>query len=213
MKYDGEVRDYEGKVCDSVSLNLKIERPELHDMPVLHENINSDFCYSVSDFNRIKKGFNPAVMEDKWFIYVEEDILYMHRSWTGYLLYKLVFKRDVNFYYCDTLIVNRDPSQYKGTDDDYDIWLVDNIIKKFLLKEPYQYAMRGDWVKDGPRFGQADHPYAKHYVKHSKTNAPSDEDFATFMVTRPCNHIKRKAVITETGAIFTKSVTEPNNNG
>ena len=37
----------------------------------------------------IKKGVIPKAMEDKWFIYYDtsENKLYLHRSWTGFLMY------------------------------------------------------------------------------------------------------------------------------
>lgn len=44
---------------------------------------------SHEEFRRIKQGFLPQGMEDKWFIYYEAPFLYLHRSWTGEPFYRL----------------------------------------------------------------------------------------------------------------------------
>ncbi|XP_021953037.1 uncharacterized protein LOC110849878 [Folsomia candida] len=41
------------------------------------------------------RGFIPEAMEDKWFIYFDpdDDAFYFHRSWTGFLVYKVTAQR------------------------------------------------------------------------------------------------------------------------
>jgi hypothetical protein len=34
-------------------------------------------------FEKIKLGFNPQVMEEKWFVYFKNYTLNFHPSWTG----------------------------------------------------------------------------------------------------------------------------------
>ena len=46
----------------------------------------------MADFKRIKRGFIPREMEDKWFIFFEEPWLYFHRSWTGKCIYAVRFE-------------------------------------------------------------------------------------------------------------------------
>jgi len=50
--------------------------------------------YSKEEYNKLKQGFIPKVMEEKWFIYFEEQKLYFHRSWTGLCVYELNFIKD-----------------------------------------------------------------------------------------------------------------------
>ena len=40
------------------------------------------------EFDRIRMGYVPAQMEQKWFVYFDEGWLHVHRSWTGYEIYK-----------------------------------------------------------------------------------------------------------------------------
>jgi len=42
---------------------------------------------------RIRRGYIPSIMEEKWFIFMEEDRLFAHRSWTGLGVYEAIFAR------------------------------------------------------------------------------------------------------------------------
>ncbi|MCP4135019.1 MAG: hypothetical protein GY754_28855 [bacterium] len=48
--------------------------------------------YSQQEYEAIKMGFIPRAMEDKWFIYFEDNKLFLHRSWTGVCHYQVLFK-------------------------------------------------------------------------------------------------------------------------
>jgi len=39
--------------------------------------------FTEEQYQKLQKGLVPKVMEDKWYIYFENDCLYFHRSWTG----------------------------------------------------------------------------------------------------------------------------------
>jgi len=54
--------------------------------------------YSKDEYNKIMQGFIPKVMEDRWFVYFEDNKLYMHRSWTGYCIYELNFSKEKDSY-------------------------------------------------------------------------------------------------------------------
>jgi len=41
--------------------------------------------------DRIRLGYIPSIMDEKWFILMEEDRLYAHRSWTGLGVYEAAF--------------------------------------------------------------------------------------------------------------------------
>lgn len=47
--------------------------------------------FSHEEFTKIKRGFIPKEMENKWFIYYEDGVLYIHRSWTGRGIYQVRF--------------------------------------------------------------------------------------------------------------------------
>jgi hypothetical protein len=72
-------------------------------------------------------------MEDKWFVYLEEDCLYFHRSWTGTCIYMVRLREVSGGYAVAESWVNRDPDQYKNTDLDYDTNVLTFLIERLLL--------------------------------------------------------------------------------
>lgn len=62
-------------------------------------------------------------MEDHWFYYMEDDWLHIHRSWTGYCIFQIHFVHAENGYQTKEIWVNRDPEQYRNTDDKDREWL------------------------------------------------------------------------------------------
>ena len=54
--------------------------------------------FNESQFSKIKNGLIPEEMEDKWFIYYEEEFLYFHRSWTGFGMYKTKITKEPTGY-------------------------------------------------------------------------------------------------------------------
>ena len=47
---------------------------------------------SHGEWELLKKGFSPKVMEDKWFVFQEDNIIYFARSWTGYCIFSVEIK-------------------------------------------------------------------------------------------------------------------------
>jgi len=47
--------------------------------------------FTVEEFDRISRGFIPESMDDKWFVFYEDSTLFIHRSWTGLLMYRVQF--------------------------------------------------------------------------------------------------------------------------
>jgi hypothetical protein len=50
--------------------------------------------FTQAEYETIQRGVVPEEMEDKWFIFYEDPILYLHLSWTGSLVYRVTLERD-----------------------------------------------------------------------------------------------------------------------
>ncbi len=48
--------------------------------------------FSATQFDILRRGLVPEVMEDKWFIYYAEPDLAFHRSWTGQAVYRVTLQ-------------------------------------------------------------------------------------------------------------------------
>lgn len=77
--------------------------------------------FSPEEFAQMALGLIPQAMEDKWFIYYTAPWLYLHRSWTGYCIYKVRFAPAANGMAVAEVWVNRDPNQYTETNAAADV--------------------------------------------------------------------------------------------
>lgn len=90
--------------------------------------------YSADEMARIRCGFIPQEMEDKWFAYVEEDTLHLHRSWTGIQIYQVTFAPVGEAYVVARAVATRDPEQYKQQDNEADAQTLVAVIDMLLLR-------------------------------------------------------------------------------
>ncbi|MFN6528848.1 hypothetical protein [Nostoc sp. ChiSLP03a] len=84
------------------------------------KNITLKKVYSQEEFDRIAAGVIPEQMEDKWFIFYEAPWLYLHRSWTGFCIFKVRFEVVAETVKIAKVQVNRELAQYSNTDDERD---------------------------------------------------------------------------------------------
>jgi hypothetical protein len=111
-------------------------------MPELQTIIPLGILYNRKQLMLMKRGVIPREMEDKWFVYWENDELFFHRSWTGFCVYKVRFDCEQMGALAVDAIVNRDPDQYSNTDDDYDAKLIHYLINVLLLRRPSKFPAR-----------------------------------------------------------------------
>ena len=89
--------------------------------------------FTCSEFKELQKGILPQQMEDKWFIYFEDNCLYFHRSWTGYCIYVAKFKTVEGKDCITKVILNRRKNQCGETNDPWDLSLLLYLIDSMLL--------------------------------------------------------------------------------
>ena len=103
------------------------------DIPDEKKKLAFTRTYSPAEYQHLQMGFIPDEMENKWFIYMEKDWLYFHRSWTGICIYQVRLEQTKGSYEVIETWVNRDPEQYTNTDDQRDIASLNLLIDRFLL--------------------------------------------------------------------------------
>ncbi|MDJ0727299.1 MAG: hypothetical protein QNJ38_19540 [Prochloraceae cyanobacterium] len=97
-------------------------------MPSQRTTLPLQKVYTKSEFEQITAGLIPECMEDKWFIYYENPWLYLHRSWTGFCIYQVRFETIKEDPIATEAILNRDPSQWKETNDRKDLLLLETLL-------------------------------------------------------------------------------------
>ena len=83
-------------------------------------------------------------MEDKWFVFLEGDVLQIHRSWTGHCIYRAEIETSGETYRIQKAEVNRCSEQYQQRDDNYDIKMLDFLIHRLLLHEAVPFPAPSD---------------------------------------------------------------------
>lgn len=104
-----------------------------HPLPEKHAALPLRREFTAREYESLRRGLIPEAMEDKWFIFLEGDVLYFQRSWTGFCIYQLRLRKEGAGYAVAEAFVNRDPGQYSGGGDGYDVKLVTFLIDNLLL--------------------------------------------------------------------------------
>ncbi|MFE5898226.1 hypothetical protein ACFQ67_12550 [Streptomyces sp. NPDC056488] len=101
-------------------------------MPELPERI-----WSNEDWERIERGYTAADMDEKWDVFTEGEVVFLHRSWTGYGIFAATFAPVYGGgWRIASAVVERDGERYGGTDDTYDCVMLELVITAIVLGEP-----------------------------------------------------------------------------
>lgn len=90
---------------------------EISDMPAEQETFTIKRKFTAEGMNKLSFGHIPSEMEDRWFSYMENNRLFIHRSWSGNCIFILTFPRHGKKI---KVTVNRDQNQYACTDVEED---------------------------------------------------------------------------------------------
>jgi len=104
--------------------NIPIDNPK---------RIDIDLLFTDKQFFKLTRGLIPQQMEDKWFVYYENEWLYFHRSWTGNGMYKAKLNKVTDGYSIKEFWAERNQEKYKNEDDNTDIETFSFLIARGLL--------------------------------------------------------------------------------
>src|SRR4028118_704345 len=104
--------------------------------------------YTAEEFSLLARGLMPKEMEDKWFIFMQNNTLFFHRSWTGYCIFKVVFEQHDERYVVREAFVNRDPKKYNSSDSNYETALLSRLIDSLLLHKQVPFPLPSNLPKD-----------------------------------------------------------------
>ena len=112
-----------------------------YDMPKQHDNFILDRVFTKEQMGALKKGNLPRAMEDKWFLYMDGNRFYAHRSWSGFCIYIIEFQKSNHH----NVTVNRDPEQYKCTSIEEDITNLNKLLD-WWTESPYDHY--NEWLSE-----------------------------------------------------------------
>lgn len=130
FKHAEESKKYEEKLR-----KMKVKRPALFtDKLENGTKVEIEKSYTPAEFKKISHGFRPESMDDHWTIFLEDDWLYFHRSWTWICIYKVHFTKKGDKYAISEAYVNSEPvpGYREKTTYEYDkaliLWLIDALL-------------------------------------------------------------------------------------
>ncbi len=91
--------------------------------------------FSKSQFKLIRRGAIPAEMEDKWFAFFEEPELFVHRSRTGFCIYRVTFVQEGDQHVVQAALVSDNRNRYRRKPDQEEVEFLDFLVDRLLLEE------------------------------------------------------------------------------
>jgi 8-oxo-dGTP pyrophosphatase MutT (NUDIX family) len=110
----------------------------LQPLPKQHVKIELDISFNNEQSNLIRLGFIPQAMEQKWFSYFKNNVLYQFRSWTGICIDEIYFEFSPSGLRAIYAKVNRDPEQYSQVSDREDANRIENLLSELASPERIQ---------------------------------------------------------------------------
>ena len=83
----------------------------------------------------IRLGYIPWIQDEKWFIFMEENRLFAHRSWTGLGIYEATFAPLEGGCVIESAVVAGDETKHRRSSDETESRTLEVLIASYLLKE------------------------------------------------------------------------------
>ena len=91
--------------------------------------------WTGDEMGAIRRGYVPHIMEEKWFIFMEGNRLFAHRSWTGLGVYEATFVPAEGGYVIESAVVTGDETEYRRSSDEVESLTLEVLIASYLLQE------------------------------------------------------------------------------
>ena len=116
------------------------------------DTIRIDYTETFSNekFQKIKNGFIPRQMEDKWFIYFHDGYLHFHRSWTGIAFCKVHFQKIETGAKITHILADSELAKLSNSETSYFINAVDQMVSNILLGKSKPYPKPKNSKKTNP---------------------------------------------------------------
>lgn len=105
-----------------------------HPMPPSRLRLSWQRHFDPNELEALRLGNVPRAMEDKWFVYADGDRVAFHRSWTGHCVFELVLELGPPGARVREAWVNRDPNQYRSSDDVDDARYLGSLVEEQLRR-------------------------------------------------------------------------------
>ena len=134
-----------------------------------------DRVWSGAEWQRIKLGYEAQDMDEKWNVFVEGSVTYLHRSWTGHGIFEASFSPTDNGWIISSALVESDPARYRRSSDEYDRAMLEAVLSSVVLGEAATEA-RSQIVALAPRSTEVAADLPAGAILHSALGLRTDLD-------------------------------------
>ena len=85
------------------------------------------------EMGQVRLGYIPSIMDEKWFLFMEGNRLFAHRSWTGLGVYEATFAPVDGGYVIESAVVTGNRSEYERSSDQDESQILEVLIAGHLL--------------------------------------------------------------------------------
>jgi hypothetical protein len=93
--------------------------------------------WSDDEWHRIKLGYAAYDMDEKWDVFVEGEMAFLHRSWTGFGIFEASFSAvDGGGWRISDAVVESEPARYRRSCEQFDRVMLELVLSAIVLGEP-----------------------------------------------------------------------------
>lgn len=90
-----------------------------------------------AQWERLRRGHAAHSMDEKWHLFVEERVAFLHRSWTGYGIFEATFAPlSGGGWGISAATVESDPTRYTSTSAEGDSSMLELVLGTIANHEP-----------------------------------------------------------------------------
>ena len=90
--------------------------------------------WTPEEWERIKCGYRSRGMDEKWDVFVEDDVAYLHRSWTGRCVFEASFSQVQAGWHISSAIAETE--RVRDVSAQRDKVVLELVLSSILLGEP-----------------------------------------------------------------------------
>ena len=92
--------------------------------------------WTSAQWERVKVGYRAQGMDEKWNVFVEGPVAFVHRSWTGHGIFEASFAPAGGGWRIHAAVVESDPGRARHVSGQFSCVLLELVLSAIVLGEP-----------------------------------------------------------------------------
>ncbi|GIJ46219.1 hypothetical protein Val02_31050 [Virgisporangium aliadipatigenens] len=93
--------------------------------------------FSDDEWRRIRRGYASRDMDERWDVFVEEQTVFVHRSWTGFEIFAATMvPAQPHGWRIGTAVVESELERHRRTSHEYDRVVLELVLVMIVLGQP-----------------------------------------------------------------------------